>query len=186
MPPPKKLDLIPDEFRDWLKTALEKRGFAEIEDVTAELNDKLEEADLGMTIGKTAVGTFSKALKDQRDAFSIADTLLAEMDIEQETDLHRALVHMIATSAIHMIKAVREGDGNLSPQDLMNLGRMLQSLMSSSGMREKLLASERERIAKEAREAQIAEMKGKLDDAEAQGGTLAEAALAAREVLGFE
>lgn len=152
MPPPRKIDLMPAEVRDWLKTELEARGFAEIEEVTEALNFRLEQAGQRLTIGKTAVGNYSKALKDQREAFSIAETLLADMDIEAEGELQQTLVQMIAASAVHLIVSVREQDGHLEPKDLMNLGRMLKDLMASSGMREKLLADERARIARTAKQ----------------------------------
>ncbi|MBP0483956.1 phage protein Gp27 family protein [Sagittula salina] len=157
MPVPKKLDLIPEELRRWLAEELRDRGFADIVDVTEALNFRLDEAGLELRVGKSAVGDYSKALKDQREAFSIAETLLADMDIEAEGELHKVLMQMIATSAVHMINAVRVKDEHLDPKDLMSLGRMLKDLMSSSGMREKLLADERARVAREAREAALRE-----------------------------
>ena len=153
MPPPRKINLIPGELRQWLAEALQERGFADIVDVTEELNFKLEENGLELSVGKTAVGNFSKALKDQREAFSLAETLLDDLDVEQEGDLHKVLLQMISTSAIHMIQSVREEDGHLDPKDLMSLGRMLKDLMQSTGIREKILQDERERIARKAREA---------------------------------
>ncbi|WP_425072570.1 phage protein Gp27 family protein [Sagittula sp. S175] len=165
MPAPKKLDLIPEEVRGWLREELTARGFADIIDVTEALNFRLEEAGLEIRIGKSAVGDYSKALKDQREAFSIAETLLADMDIEAEGELHKVLMQMIATSAVHMINAVREKDEHLDPKDLMSLGRMLKDLMSSSGMREKLLSDERDRVAREATEAAEAAANARFDAA---------------------
>lgn len=168
MPAPAKLDLIPDELRRWLAEELAMRGFGDIIDVTEALNFRLQEAGLEVSVGKTAVGNFSKALKDQREAFAIAETLLSDMDIEAEGELHKVLMQMIATSAVHMIQAVRAEDGHLEPKDLMSLGRMLKDLMSSSGMREKLLADERKRIeaaaAKKAREDVVAELEATADE----------------------
>ena len=152
MPAPAKLDLMPEELRTWLREALEARGFGDIVSVTEELNFRLQEQGLELSVGKTAVGKFSKALKDQREAFSLAETLLSDMDIEAEGEMHKVLMQMIATSAVHMMQAVREDDGHLEPKDLMNLGRMLKDLMSSSGMREKLLADERARVSRLAKE----------------------------------
>ncbi|QBF31512.1 phage protein Gp27 family protein [Thalassococcus sp. S3] len=152
MPPPRKLDLIPLEVRQWLAEELQARGFADIVEVTEALNFRLEEDGLQLTVGKSAVGEFSKLLKDQREAFSMAETLLGEMDVEAESDLHRMLLHMIATSAAQMMKAVREKDAHLEPKDLMSLGRMLKDLMSSAGIREKLLEDERTRLAREIKE----------------------------------
>ncbi|MBW4984753.1 DUF3486 family protein [Mameliella sp. CS4] len=174
MPPPRKLDLIPEELRRWLAEELRDRGFADIVDVTEGLNFRLQEAGLELSVGKTAVGDFSKALKDQREAFAIAETLLSDMDIEAEGELHKVLMQMIATSAVHMIQSVREKDEHLDPKDLMSLGRMLKDLMSSSGMREKLLADERARVARQAREAAQAEMDEALEATATEAGLSAE------------
>lgn len=177
MPPPRKIDLLPEELRRWLREELEQRGFGDILDVTEALNFRLQEEGLELSIGKTAVGDFSKALKDQREAFSIAEALLSDMDIEQEGELHRTLVQMLATSAIHMITDVRNKDGHLEPKDLMALGRMLKDVMASSGMREKLLADERARIEAEARRKAQAEMVEALDAAAEDEAGLSEAAI---------
>lgn len=185
MPPPKKLDLIPEEFRRWLSEELQSRGFADIVDVTDALNARLATEGVAVSVGKTAVGEYSKLLKDQREAFTVAEQLLGEMDVEQEGELHKVLMQMIATSAVQMIRAVREGDGHLEPKDLMSLGRMLKDLMASSGMREKLLADERDRVAQIARQEMQAELEDRLDQGVARGGFNADAARAAREIMGF-
>lgn len=185
MPPPKKLDLVPQRLIERLKGVLQERGFADIIAVTEELNFWLEDEGLELTIGKSAVGEFSKLLKDQKEAFSMAETLLSDMDLEAEADVHRTLMTMIATSAMQMMRAVREGDGHLEPKDLMNLSRMLKDLMGSAGIREKLLTDERARIAKEAREAAQAEAMAALDDGVAAGNIDKIAAQKAREVMGF-
>lgn len=152
MPPAKKLDLIPAELLDRLKLVLAKRGFGDIIAVTDDLNGWLQEADLEIRVGKTAVGEFSKILKDQRDAFSMVETLLSDMDLQAESEMHRTLLHMITTSAMQMMRSVREGDKHLPAGDLMNLGRMLKDLMGSTAVREKLLADDRLRIQREERE----------------------------------
>lgn len=153
MPPPRKIDLVPEQLRDWLRDELADRGFADIVEVTEALNFRLEQDGLELRLGKTAVGEFSKLLKDQREAFGMAETLLADMDIEAESDIHRTLMQMIATSAMQMMQSVRQEDGHLDAKDLMSLGRMLKDLMQSAGFRERLLSDERDRVAKEARQA---------------------------------
>ncbi|GIT85421.1 phage protein Gp27 family protein [Roseobacter sp. OBYS 0001] len=139
MPPPKKLDLVPEELIERLKRMLADRGFSDIVEVTEEFNTLLEVDGISIRVGKTAVGNFSKMLKDQREAFSMAETLLSDMDLEAESDMHRTLLTMIATSAMQMMRSVREGDGHLPASDLMNLGRMLKDLMGSTIAREKIL-----------------------------------------------
>lgn len=149
MPAPKKLDLIPQQIRARLAAELKARGFADIIDVTEALNVWLEEEGLELRIGKTAVGEFSKVLKYQRDAFTLAETILADADIEAETELHRVLMQMIGASAVHFMAAARDSDGQLDPRDLQFLSRMLKDLMHSAGIREKLLADERARLQNE-------------------------------------
>jgi hypothetical protein len=151
MPAPRKIDLVPAELRERLGAALAERGFGDIVAVTEELNFWLESQGLDLRLGKTAVGQYSKLLKDQREAFAMAETLLGDMDIEAESDLHRTLMQMIATSAVHMMQSVRQADEHLDAKSLMSLGRMLKDLMSSAGIREQLLDAERARIARAAK-----------------------------------
>jgi uncharacterized protein DUF3486 len=158
MPAPRKLDLIPTDLRERLKQLLEKRGFADIVEVTEELNFWLDGEGLELRIGKTAVGEYSKLLKDQREAFGMAETLLADMDIQAEGDLHRSLMQMIAVSAMQMMQAVRTADGTLEPKDLMQLAKMLKDLMGSAGIREKLLADDEARIDRLARQKAAADV----------------------------
>lgn len=151
MAPPRKIDLVPEELRERLREALAARGWGDIVDLTDQLNAWLEEDGLELRLSKSAVGRYSKLLKDQREAFGMAETLLSDLDIEAEGELHRTLMQMIATSAMHMMQAVREEDGHLDAKSLMSLGRMLKDLMQSAGFREKLLEDERTRVARAAK-----------------------------------
>jgi len=186
MPRPKKLDLIPVEFRLRLAQLLQDRGFGDHIAVTAELNSWLDERGEEINIGKSAVGEFSKLLKSQRDAFAMAETLLSDMDIEAESNMHKVLMQMIATAAFQMMQAMSENDKEFDPKSLANLSRMLKDLMQSAGMREKLREDERRRIAQEAREAEAAEMAERLDSAVSEVGLSPEAAKGLRnKVLGL-
>lgn len=170
MPQPSKLDLIPEELRRWLAEELRARGFAEIVDVTEALNFRLEEEGLQISVGKTAVGNFSKSLKMQREAFAFAETLLSDLDIEAEGELHKVLLQMIATSAVQYMRSAQEEDKEIDPKDLMNLGRMLKDLMHSSGLREKLLDDERRRIEAKARAEALEQVDSNLEDAASEAG----------------
>ncbi|KXF92101.1 phage protein Gp27 family protein [Phaeobacter inhibens] len=152
MPPPKKLDLIPIELRQRLAMALQERGFGDIVAVTEDLNFWLADAGLEIRVGKSSVGEYSKLLKDQRDAFAMAETLLSDMDIEAESNMHKVLMQMIATAAFQMMQAVSEKGESLDPKSLANLSRMLKDLMQSAGLREKLREDEARRIAQQERE----------------------------------
>ncbi|TMV09834.1 DUF3486 family protein [Ruegeria sediminis] len=185
MPPPKKLDLIPLELRQRLAQTLQERGFADIVAVTEDLNFWLDEAGLQIRIGKSSVGEFSKLLKDQRDAFAMAETLLSDMDIEAESQMHKVLMQMIATAAFQMMQAVSEKDEHFDPKALANLSRMLKDLMHSAGIREKLREDEAKRIAREAEAKARAEALEKLDAGVAAGQLDQDAARRAREIMGF-
>jgi hypothetical protein len=158
MPPPRKVDLLPEQLRDWLREELGARGFADIVEITEALNFRLEERGEELRIGKTAVGEYSKLLKDQQQAFRLAETLLGQMDVEAESDMHRTAMHMIVTMSMQLMQSVRAEDEHLPAKDLMSLGRMLKDVMGSAQAREKMLADERARVSREAREAAAAEV----------------------------
>lgn len=187
MPTPAKLDLIPTELRVWLAEELKARGFAEIVDVTEALNFRLEEEGMELTVGKTAVGKFSKSLKMQREAFAFAEVLLSDLDIQAEGELHKVLLQMIATSAVQYMRTAQEADEDIDPKDLMNLGRMLKDLMHSSGLREKLLDDERKRVAEEARREALTAVSEKFEEVAGESGLSAEAIAKMRnEFLGVK
>lgn len=163
MPPPKKIDLLPPQLMEYLRSELAQRGFAEIVEVTEALNFRLEEDGLELRIGKTAVGNFSKLLKDQREALDVARVLMADMDIEGEGKMHQAMLQMISIAAVNMMQSAAKAGQEFDPKSLMQLGMMLKNLMQSSGMREKLKSDERKRVMQEAHEAAIEEAAGKLD-----------------------
>ncbi|NRB18326.1 phage protein Gp27 family protein [Parasedimentitalea psychrophila] len=152
MPPSKKMDLIPAELRQRLAQLLQDRGFGDIMEITEELNSWLDERGEEIRIGKTAVGEFSKLLKSQRDAFAMAETLLSDLDIEGESNMHKVLMQMIATAAFQMMQGMSDKDQDFDPKGLASLSRMLKDLMQSAGMREKLREDERNRVAQKARE----------------------------------
>jgi len=74
--------------------------------------------------------------------------------LEEEAQRHNVLFQMITTLAFKVMQAqmMKEG-GKIDPRELHFLGKMLKDVMSSSGIREKLVTEERARIAREAREA---------------------------------
>lgn len=149
MPPPKKIDRMPEALRARLATTLTEAGFGDIVRITEDLNFWLEDEGLELRIGKSAVGEFSQALKNQREAFQLAETLLDDMDIERESDMHKVLMQMIATAAVQYMKTMVDQEALVEPKDLMNLGRMLKDVMASMGIREKIRDDERQRVAKE-------------------------------------
>lgn len=156
MPPPRKVDLLPPEIRDWLKDELKLRGFGDYVELTDALNFRLEEQGLELRLGKTAVHAFGQEyaefVKYQEEASAWAVSWMQENGLEEEAQRHNVLFQMITTLAFKVMASqmTKEGD-EINPQELLFLGKMLKDVMASSGIRQKLIKDEREQAAKEAR-----------------------------------
>ncbi|EGJ20104.1 hypothetical protein RSWS8N_18129 [Cereibacter sphaeroides WS8N] len=178
MPPPKKVDQLPPEIRDWLQQTLRDRGFGDYVAITDELNDKLAEAGKVVNFHHATVHRFGqeyrKFVETQEKASAWAAGWMQDQGIEEEAKRHNILFQMITTLAFKIMEAqmLREG-GDLDPKDLHFLGRMLKDVMASSGIRETM--------ARDMRKAQAA----KLEAAVTSGDIDAEAAEKARRILGF-
>lgn len=157
MPPPKKVELMPAELRDWLKEELRVRGFSDYEGLAEDLNFRLEEAGLELRIGKSAVHSYGQEyqefVKYQEEASAWAAGWMNDNGLEEEAQRHNVLFQMITTLAFKVMQSQMTKDGGeIDPRELHFLGKMLKDVMASSGMREKLIAEERDRIARQARE----------------------------------
>lgn len=191
MPPPRKIDLLPKELRDWLKAELEERGFAGYEDLAEALNFRLEAEGMDVRIGKSAIHSFGKEhaefVKYQEQASAWAADWMQGNGLEEEAQRHNVLFQMITTLAFKVMQGqMTKKAEEIDPKELHFLGRMLKDVMSSSGIREKLMQDERELVAKEAREAERAELQDALQAGVASGDVNVEAAKAARAVMGFD
>ncbi|WP_194094823.1 phage protein Gp27 family protein [Marivivens aquimaris] len=170
MPPPRKIDLIPSELREWLQETLEARGFGDYVAVTEELNFKLEEAGVELRVGKSSVhawGTeYQEFIKYQEQASAWAEGWMKEQGLDEEAKRHNVLFQMITTLAFKVMQAQMSRDADeIDPRELHFLGKMLKDVMSSSGMREKLMADERIRIRKEVQAEAAAEATKAAKDA---------------------
>lgn len=191
MPPPRKIDLLPKELRDWLKAELEERGFAGYEDLAEALNFRLEAEGMDVRIGKSAIHSFGKEhaefVKYQEQASAWAADWMQGNGLEEEAQRHNVLFQMITTLAFKVMQGqMTKKAEEIDPKELHFLGRMLKDVMSSSGIREKLMQDEREMVAKAAREAERAELQDALEAGVASGDVNVDAAKAARAVMGFD
>jgi hypothetical protein len=178
MPPPRKVDLLPPELRKWLQDALRARGFADYEALADELNWKLEEAGQLLRIQKSALHDFGSEYKEfvrlQEQASDWAKEWLGDMGMEDQAQRHNVLFQMLTTLAYKVMQAeVNKQGGEISPQNLHFLARMMKDVMSSSGMVQSMRDKERK------------EQVAKLDAAVASGDIDAEAAAKARRIMGF-
>lgn len=155
MPPPKKVDLLPEEQVKWLKDALEASGFAGYEQIAEDLNLRLEAEGMSLRIGKSAVHNFGKGhqkfIRAQEQCSAWAAEWVNDNSLEEEAKRHNALFQMVTSLAFRSMQdKIEKDDGEIDPKELHYIGRLMKDVMSSSGIREKLLADERARIIKEA------------------------------------
>jgi len=178
MPPPRKVDLLPPELRGWLNDELKARGFGDYEAIAAALNERLAAEGAELRIGKSSVHAYGAEYREfvklQEEASAWAAGWMAENGLEEEAQRHNVLFQMVTTLAFKQMQAQMEKSGEeISPQELHFIGRMLKDIMSSSGMREKLVADERKVQA------------ARLEKAVETGDLDATAARKAREIMGF-
>tara|TARA_R110002111_G_C5977900_1_gene370849 strand:- start:91 stop:672 length:582 start_codon:yes stop_codon:yes gene_type:complete len=191
MPPPRKVDLLPEEQKTWLKDALKAGGFAGYEQLAEDLNARLEEAGVTMTIGKSALHSFGKEYSEfvryQEEASAWAVEWMQGNGLEEEAQRHNVLFQMITTLAFKVMQSqmTQKGD-QIDPRELHFLGKMLKDVMSSSGIRQKLLADEEARAEERGRKKAQAEMSDAIEGAMAEAGLSAELAASLRnQVLGM-
>lgn len=161
MPPRRKIDMLPEEQREWLEAALKDSGFSGYAQIATALNDKLAASGSAITIGKSAVHSYgveyAEYIKLQKEASSWAEGWMGEQGLGDEAQRHSVLFQMLTTVAFKVMKE-QMLDGEVDPKDLHFMGKMLKDIMSSAGLREKMLEGERLRLAKEVRREVAAEV----------------------------
>jgi hypothetical protein len=178
MPPPRKVDLLPPEFRDWLRAELVQRGFGDYEAIAEALNWKLEEAGSELRIRKSALHEFGTEYREfvrlQEQASDWAKEWLGEMGMEDQSQRHSVLFQMLTTLAFKVMQSeITKDAAEIDPQALHFLARMMKDVMTSSGIVQGMREKERKAQSE------------KLDAAVASGDIDAEAAAKARRIMGF-
>lgn len=178
MPPPRKIDLLPPEFRRALQDELRDSGFADYEGIAERLNFRLEDAGLELRIQKSAIHAFGSEYKEfvrlQEQASDWAKEWLGEMGMDDQAQRQNVLFQMLTTLAFKVMqKEVGKDGAEISPQNLHFLARMMKDVMTSSG------------IAQAMREKDRKEQSAKLDAAVASGEVTEDFRQRAREIMGF-
>lgn len=178
MPPPRKIDTLPAEIREWLQDTLKDRGFADYVEVTEELNARLAEAGKVVTFHPATVHRFGQEYREfvrvQESASAWAQGWMQENGLEEEAKRHNILFQMVTSLAFKAMEAqMLKGGDEIDPKDLHFVGRMLKDIMASAGIREQMAAAERK--------AQAA----RLDAAAASGEVSEDFRQKAREIMGF-
>lgn len=150
MPPPRKIDLLSSEIREWLQQTLRDRGFSDYVAITEELNEKLaEEADEEgkvVSFHHATVHRFSQEyrafVRTQETASAWAQEWMMENGLEEEARRHNILFQMITALAFKVMEKQMGKDGDeIDPKELHFIGRMLKDVMASSGIRQQMIAA---------------------------------------------
>lgn len=178
--------MLPEEQRAWLEATLKESGFSGYEQIADALNEKLAESGSAITIGKSAVHSYGKEyseyVKLQAEASSWAEGWMGEQGLGDEAQRHSVLFQMLTTVAFKVMKE-QMLEGEVDPKDLHFMGKMLKDIMSSAGLREKMLEGERARVAKEVRKEVATELEKQATDLGMTSDTIA---AIKREVLGVK
>jgi hypothetical protein len=177
MPPPRKVELLPAELRQWLHEWWKEKGFHGYEELADELNFRLEEEGLELRIGKSALHSYGQEyeqfVKLQDEAGAWAQQWLVENDLSEEADRHRVLFQMMTSVAFKVLKSELGKDGDqIKPQELHFLGKMMKDIMQSSGIREQLMVKERARIAAEERANAVEALEAQSDELGLSSGVI--------------
>lgn len=178
MPPPRKVDQLPPEIREWLQQTLRDRGFSDYVAITDELNEKLIEAGKVVSFHHATVHRFGQEyhsfVRTQETASAWAQEWMLENGLEEEAKRHNVLFQMVTALAFKAMEARMMDKGEeIDPKDLHFIGKMLKDIMASSGIRQQMIAAERKAQAE------------KLEAAVVKGDLTADVAQKAREIMGF-
>ena len=177
MPPPRKVDLLPAEQRDWLKQALKDGGFSGYEQIADDLNDRLEVGGYSLRIHRASVQRYGQEYREfvkyQEEAGAWAADWINDQGLEDEANRHGVLFQMLTTLAFKFMKDQMVEGQEVDPKELHFIGKMMKDIMASSGLREQMMKVERSAQSE------------KLDQAVASGEIDKAAAEKAREIMGF-
>ncbi|ANT39898.1 hypothetical protein RGUI_0827 [Rhodovulum sp. P5] len=177
MPPPRKVDLLPEELRRWLQDALRARGFSDYEGLADELNAMLEARGEELRIQKSALHAFGQEFRDyarmQDQAQDEIRAFLEEASLKDEVDVTSALFQQLTTIQWRLQMAMATPDALPDPRGMKDLTTALNNLIRSTGLRDAILKAEHAALA------------AKLGEAVAGGEIDQAAAQKAREIMGF-
>ena len=162
MPPVSKIAQMPAEIREWLHKAFVARGFGEIEAITEEVNSLMKEANLAITIGKSAVGAESQRVKRAQQAIR-ATTEAAKIINDSSPDVgdnrSAGAMAIVQSEVFEILLKLRE---NEELDDGQRLANMSEAALLLSRLSRSRVYQSRWNVEVEARAKATAEQVGKL------------------------
>lgn len=193
MPKPRKIDQLSETHREWLREEIEKAGYADYEEISKNLNARLQASGSALRIQKTAIGEWGKELKEasrlaefariQDQTMAWSKSVANEMGIEGETQANRVLINAINALAFKSATAMMDEDHEVDPKMLRHLATIVRTNMAAGGLREDIIADVKARAQKEERE----KVANEVEAAAAEMGITAESAAGLRRhILGVK
>jgi len=177
MPRARKINLLPEELREWLREELKARGFADYDALTEALNTRLEAEGAELRIGRSAVYNFGQEFHDyaimQERAQNEIRAFLEEASLKAEVDVTSALFQQLTTLQWRLQMVLANPDNLPDPRGMKDLTTALNNLIRSTSLRDSILKAEQVRQSE------------RLADAVEAGEIDAVAARKAREIMGF-
>lgn len=177
MPPPRKIDRLPEELRRWLQEELKKRNFSGYEELAEDLAFRCEEEGVELRVGKSAIHAYGQEFRDyaraQEQAQEEIRTFLEEASLTDEANVTKALFQQLTTIQWRLQMAMASPDNMPDPRGMKDLTTALNNLIRSSSLRDAIVKADRD--------AQAA----KLDAAVDAGDITTDFRQQAREIMGF-
>ncbi len=162
MPPVSKIAQMPAEIRERLHKAFVARGFGDIEAITDEVNSLMKEANLAITIGKSAVGAESQRVKRAQQAIR-ATTEAAKIINDSSPDVgdnrSAGAMAIVQSEVFEILLKLRE---NEELDDGQRLANMSEAALLLSRLSRSRVYQSRWNVEVEARAKATAEQVGKL------------------------
>lgn len=177
MPPPRKIDRLPPELRQWLTEELKKRSFSGYEQLAEDLAFRCEEEGVEFRIGKTAIHAYGQEFRDyarmQEQAQDEIRTFLEQASLSDEANVTKALFQQLTGIQWQLQKTMAAPEGLPDARGMKDLTTALNNLIRSTSLRDAIVKADR------------ADQAAKLDAAAATGEITADFRQRAREIMGF-
>lgn len=175
MPPPRKIDRLPEELRRWLQEELRARNFSDYEALAEDLSARCDEEGLEIRIGKSAIHAYGQEFRDyaraQEQAQEEIRVFLEEASLTDEANVTKALFQQLTTLQWRLQMTMAKG--GVDPRGMKDLTTALNNLIRSTSLRDAIVKADRE--------AQAAKLDAALD----AGDITTDFRQQAREIMGF-
>ena len=179
-----KINQLPSEVKAWLDHQLVKNGFGNYDDLTAQLNEKLAEHNLEVSVSRSGLGVYGKKIKDRIEkirASTEAAKLLNETLDDDGDALGMANVALAQDLIFQLMNQYDpdDEDHKINVKEISVLFHALSNLSRTSLPQKQWAKKVREELERKTNEA--------ADEIQAEAGlTDDQAAIIRRKILGLK